>query len=50
MLGPPPNELETQSLLGVFRHRYSDVSSQDRGEAAGLAHSSGIPALRRPAR
>src|SRR3954447_7228210 len=23
MLGPPPNELETQSLLGVFRHGYS---------------------------
>jgi hypothetical protein len=23
MLGPPPNELETQSLLGVFRHAYS---------------------------
>jgi hypothetical protein len=20
ILGPPPNELETQSLLGVFRH------------------------------
>ena len=25
-----------------------DVGGEDRGEAAGLAHSSGIPALRRP--
>ena len=47
--GPEPGEragFVRADQSGIAR----DIYCQDRGEAAGLGHSSGIPALRRPAK
>jgi hypothetical protein len=43
--------LEGAALIGADQPRVArDISRQDRSEAAGGGHSSGIPALRRPAK